>query len=131
MANILVLDDELDAVLFVKRALQSEGHKVSVFTEEEEAIAFAVASPVDLAILDIHLKKMNGIEVLEVLKKINPSMRAMILTGYPTPETARKAVELGVEEYCTKPIEIQQIEWKVASILGSGSKTEDGEERLR
>jgi DNA-binding response OmpR family regulator len=122
MATILVLDDEPDAVVMMQRVLKRKGHEVSVFTEEEQAIAFARSCPVDLAILDIKLKKMSGVEVLEELKKINPAMHAMMLTGFPTVETARRAVNLGADQYCVKPIEIDELERKVASILGQSPK---------
>jgi DNA-binding response OmpR family regulator len=119
MAIILVLDDELDAGVLIQRVLKRKGHEVSIFTEEEDAIAFARSCAVDLAILDIKLKKMSGVEVLEDLKKINPSMHAMMLTGFPTLETAKKAVSLGADQYCVKPIEIDELDRKVASILGA------------
>jgi len=117
MATILVLDDEPDAAVLIQRVLKRKGHEVSVFTEEHEAIAFARSCLVDLAILDIKLKKMSGIEVLEELKKINPTMHAMMLTGFPTLETAQKAVNLGADQYCVKPVEIDELERSVASIL--------------
>ena len=119
MATILVLDDEPDAVVLIQRILKRGGHEVAVFTEEEQAIAFARSCPVELAILDIKLKKMSGVDVLEELKKINPAMHAMMLTGFPTVETAKKAVSLGADHYCVKPIEIDELERKVASILGA------------
>jgi DNA-binding response OmpR family regulator len=117
MAAILVLDDEPDAVVLIQRVLKRKGHEVFVFTEEEQAIAFARSRPVDLAILDIKLKKMSGIEVLEELKKINPAMHAMMLTGFPTLETAKRAVSLGADQYCVKPIEIDELVQKVTAIL--------------
>lgn len=117
MATILVLDDEPDAAVLIQRVLKRKGHQVSVFTEEHEAITFARSCPVDLAILDIKLKQMSGIEVLEKLKEINPAMHAMMLTGFPTLETAKKAVSLGADKYCVKPIEIDELERSVASIL--------------
>ncbi len=117
MAAILVLDDEPDAVVLIQRVLKRKGHDVFVYTEEEQAIDFARSRPVDLAILDIKLKKMNGIEVLEALKKINPAMRAMMLTGFPTLETAKRAVSLGADQYCVKPIEIDELVQKVTDIL--------------
>ena len=117
MAEILALDDVLDAVILIKKILGRQGHTVHTFTEEEEAIAFAAKSPVDLAILDIKLKKMNGIQVLEELKKVRPELKAIMLTGYPTIETAREALELGAGEYCVKPIDKQELEEKVASVL--------------
>jgi DNA-binding NtrC family response regulator len=123
MARILVLDDVLDAGILVKRILQRKGHEVDVFTEEEDAINHARSSEVDLAILDIKLKKMNGVEVLAELKKIVPDMRAIMLTGYPTMETARESLKLGANEYCVKPIDKDELEEKVAKVLaGKRSK---------
>ena len=117
MANILVLDDMLDAGTLLKRILKVNDHAVAVFTEEEEAIEYTRTNSVDLAILDIKLKKMNGVEVLEELKKINPAIRAIMLTGYPTMETAQRALELGASEYCVKPIDRDELEEKVAKVL--------------
>jgi DNA-binding NtrC family response regulator len=122
MAHILVLDDELDAVVLLKRLFEGKGHRVSGFTEEEEAIAHARANSVDLAIIDIRLKKILGVEVLEELKKIAPQIRAVLLTGYPTLETAQKAFELGVSEYLVKPVDIDELEEKVEKILSSGEE---------
>lgn len=119
MATIVVLDDERDAVVLIQRVLKRKGHDVIIFTEEEEAIAYVRSHAVDLAILDIKLKKMSGVEVLEELKAINPALHAMMLTGFPTLETAKKAVGLGADQYCVKPIEIDELESKVASILGA------------
>ena len=117
MATILVLDDVLDAVILIKRILSRKGHEVITFTEEEEAIAYAAAHSVDLAILDIKLKRLSGVEVLEMLKKIAPAIRVLMLTGYPSLETAREALALGAGEYCVKPIDMDELEDKVAALL--------------
>lgn len=119
MAKILVLDDVLDAVILIKRILEKKGHEVFVFTEEEEALNYVRSHMVDLAILDIKLKKMGGVEVLEELKKIVPSIRAIMLTGYPTMETAQQSLKLGASEYCVKPIDKEELEEKVASVLST------------
>ena len=117
MASILVLDDVLDAGTLIKRILERKGHDVNVFTEEEDALHYARANKVDLAVLDIKLKKMSGIEVLEELREIDPSMRAVMLTGYPTLETARESLRLGASEYCVKPIDKEELEEKVRDVL--------------
>lgn len=117
MAEILVLDDVLDAVILIQKILTRQGHNVTTFTEEEEAISHAAENRVDLAILDIKLKKMSGIQVLEAMKKTSPELKVIILTGYPTIETAREAIELGAGEYCVKPIDKTELEDKVAGIL--------------
>ena len=117
MAKILALDDVQDAGNLIKRILERKGHEVLVFTEEEDALKYARAHPVDLAILDIKLKKMSGVEVLEELKKINTGIRVIMLTGYPTLETARESLKLGAGEYCVKPIDKDELEEKVAAVL--------------
>ncbi len=117
MANILVLDDVLDAVILIKRILERKGHSVATFTEEEEALKYARSNEVHLAILDIKLKKLTGVEILEELKKIDEHIRVIMLTGYPTLETARESVKLGAAEYCVKPIDKDELERKVEEVL--------------
>ena len=122
MAEILILDDVQDASILVGKILKKKGHNVHTFTDEDEAIAHMRAQTVDLAILDIKLKRMSGIEVLALLKEINPAMRAIMLTGYPTMETAREAMGLGADEYCVKPIDRAELEEKVEKVLALDKK---------
>ncbi len=117
MANIMVLDDVSDAGVLIKRILERKGHSVKPLTEEEDALAYARKNKVDLAILDIKLKKMTGVEVLEELRKIDPGLKVMMLTGYPTLETARESLRLGAGDYCVKPIDKDELEAKVAKLL--------------
>ncbi|PIE69728.1 MAG: response regulator [Deltaproteobacteria bacterium] len=125
MAEILALDDVQDATVLIGKILKKKGHNVHTFTEEDEAIAFAKENPVDLAILDIKLKKMSGVEVLASLKEQLPGLKAIMLTGYPTVETARQAMSLGAEEYCVKPIDRDELEDKVAKVLRGRVKKSD------
>lgn len=117
MANILVLDDEQDACNLVKRIADGLKHKTVAFDDEDEAINYAEANPVDLAILDLKLKKMSGLDVLKKLKESNPNIKALLLTGYPTVETARKAVALGANAYLTKPIDVDDLETGISAAL--------------
>ncbi len=127
MAEILALDDVRDATILIGKILSKKGHTVHSFTEEDEAINFAKENKIDLAILDIKLKKMSGVEVLAMLKQSTPDMHAIMLTGYPTVETAREAISLGADEYCVKPIDRNELEEKVETVLknksGKGSIT--------
>lgn len=117
MANIMVVDDVSDAGALIKRILERKGHKVHFFTEEEDALEHAAKASPDLAILDMKLKKMTGVEVLEELGRISPGTRAIMLTGYPTLETARESLRLGASEYCVKPIDKDELEDKVEEVL--------------
>ena len=122
MAEIIALDDVLDATVLIGKILKKKGHTVHSFTEEDDAIAYAKNNKVDLAILDIKLKKMSGVEVLAILKKIDPTIRAIMLTGYPTVETAREAISLGADEYCVKPIDRDELEDKVEKVIQMSKK---------
>jgi DNA-binding response OmpR family regulator len=122
MAEILVLDDVQDVGIMIRRILGPKGHQVFVFSDEEAAFEHVRKNPPDLVILDIKLKKMSGVEVLEELKKINPGIRVMMLTGYPTLETAKQSLELGADEYCVKPIDIDELEEKTDQILAKAGK---------
>jgi DNA-binding NtrC family response regulator len=124
MATILVLDDVLDAVTLLRRILEKKGYQVFGFTEEEEAIDHVRENKVDVAILDIKLKKISGVEVLAEVKKIDPQISVIMLTGYPTLESARESLKLGASEYCVKPIDKDEIEEKVEKVLGT--KTLEG-----
>jgi flavin reductase (DIM6/NTAB) family NADH-FMN oxidoreductase RutF/CheY-like chemotaxis protein len=124
MALILVLDDVQEAVNAVSRVLEKRGHEVVGYTDEDEAIAHVNDHPVDLAILDIKLKKMDGVEVLRRLKEIQPNIKVIMLTGYPTHATVEEAMGLGANAYCLKPIDRIEIESKVSEVLGQETQIE-------
>ena len=124
MARILVLDDVQEAVNAVRRVLEKRGHEVVGYTDEDEAIDHVNNHPVDLAILDIKLKKMDGVQVLGKLKEIRPSIKVIMLTGYPTHATVEEAMRLGANAYCLKPIDRSEIESKVSEVLGQETHIE-------
>jgi DNA-binding response OmpR family regulator len=125
MARILVLDDEADACDLIERVLSSS-HQVVTFTDEQPAIEYARKNPVDLAVLDIKLKEMSGVDVLVRLKEDNAGVKAIMLTGYPTVETARRSLTLGAQEYLVKPIDIDELESKVKKVLTAKKKQSKG-----
>lgn len=123
MSNILVLDDVADAGTMIKRILERRGHSVAVFTEEQEALDHVRAQNVDIAILDIKLKKISGVEVLRQIKEERPDVEVLMLTGYPTLETAKEAKGYGAREYLVKPIDKNELEEKIQTILQDRSST--------
>ncbi len=121
MAQILVLDDVQEAVDAVRKILEKRGHEVVGHTDEEEAIEHVNNQAVDLAILDIKLKKMDGVQVLGRLKEIRPEIKVIMLTGYPTHATVEEAMRLGANAYCMKPIDRSELERKVDQVLSQAS----------
>jgi len=124
MAQILVLDDVQEAVDAVRKVLERRGYEVVGFTDEDAAIDHVNNHSVDLAILDIKLRKMDGVQVLGKLKEIQPSIKVIMLTGYPTHATVEEAMGLGASAYCMKPIDRSEIESKVAEVLAQETHIE-------
>ncbi|MCX5865514.1 MAG: response regulator [Deltaproteobacteria bacterium] len=117
MARILVLDDVLDAGVLIKRILQKKGHVVHVFHDEDEALRFTEKNSVDLAILDMNLRKMDGLDVLCEMQKVLPRLSAIMLTGLPDADMAKQAFAQGAVAYCAKPIDKDKLEERVAKAL--------------
>ena len=121
MARILVLDDVLEAGILIQRILQKKGHVVHVFDDEDEALRFTEKNPVDLAILDMNLRKMDGLGVLREMQKSLPHLSAIMLTGLPDVDMAKQAFALGAVAYCAKPIDKERLEERVAEALLEGA----------
>ncbi len=117
MSHIIVLDDVEDAGAMIQRILERKGHTVTVFTEEQDALDHVREQDVDIAILDIKLKKMNGVEVLRRIREVRPDVDVLMLTGYPTLETAKEAKGYGAREYLVKPIDKNELEEKIQAVL--------------
>jgi DNA-binding response OmpR family regulator len=122
MVRILVLDDVQEAADAVQKILVKRGYEVIGFTDEEAAIDYADEHALDLAILDIKLKKMDGVQVLRKLKEIQPDINVIMLTGYPTHATVEEAMGLGANAYCLKPIDRSELEKKVDEVLSKAGK---------
>ncbi|MBC7358531.1 MAG: response regulator [Desulfacinum sp.] len=118
MALILVLDDEKDACRLMQRVLSALGHRVQVFSRSAEARAWLEDNEPDLALLDIKLREDNGLSVLRLLRSRWPAAKVIMITGFPSAETAREATRLGIEDYLVKPVEIEELEYRVNKALG-------------
>jgi DNA-binding NtrC family response regulator len=117
MAHILALDDVSDAAQLIRRILERKGHNVKALTNEDEALRYVERNPVDMVILDMKLKRMSGVEVLRKMKALRPQLRAIMLTGYPTLDTAHASLRLGASAYCVKPIDKSELEATVERVL--------------
>ncbi|MEC0270300.1 response regulator transcription factor [Paenibacillus anseongense] len=109
---ILIAEDELPTRNGIMKALQtwSEG-KINLQVAENgmEAFQYRKTNPVDLLITDIRMPGLNGIQLLERLKKEGLQTKSILLTGYAEFEYARKALTLGAVNYILKPVEFQNL----------------------
>jgi DNA-binding NtrC family response regulator len=118
MKKILVLDDVPEICRLIKLILEKDTRfSVITFTTGQDALEHVRDNRIDLAIIDIKLARMNGIDAFRHMKALQPDLRAIVLTGYPTIETARDSMEAGISEYCIKPLEKEMLVKSVTRLL--------------
>ena len=108
-AKVLVVDDEAVVRESYLRTLDGVRYNVRAALDGAEALRMMEAEHFDVILLDIRMPKMDGIEVLRQIKKRWPECEVVIITGYPSIETAKEAVRLGAYNYLAKPVGPQEI----------------------
>src|SRR5579871_5455222 len=104
--SILVLDDEALTLRTISRGLREEGYEVFVAMNGEEAMKIFAEEKPDLALLDIVLPGMDGVEVLRQMKQQNPSVIAVMMSAYHMVDRAVEAMKLGAYDYLVKPFHL-------------------------
>ncbi len=107
--NILIVDDEEFIRLNLKRIYSDEPYRVFLESNGASALKTAEEEEIDLALLDLNLPDMNGLEILKELKKSNPGILVIMITGYASVESAVEALKLGAYDYIKKPFKADAI----------------------
>jgi len=108
-ANILVIDDEEALRGAVKRILEREGFTVETAGNGESGIALGTAGDYDLALIDLKMPGLSGIDVLRELRKHKPNTVCFITTAYASYETAVEATKMGADGYILKPFTPEEL----------------------
>jgi DNA-binding NtrC family response regulator len=108
--RVLFVDDEKSLQEFMRSELPRLGHEVTVCVDGRAGIKALEKGNFDVAILDLRMPGMTGIEVLEHLKQVAPDTEAIVMTGHASMETAIDAMRLGAFDYITKPCKLAEIE---------------------
>jgi CheY-like chemotaxis protein len=104
--RVLVMDDEKSVQLLLDRVLTGAGHSVSIVDSGEAALTELSERPYDLVIADKNLPGVDGLEVLRQARTRHPRLQAVVITGFPTPESKHQAESMGVHAFVTKPFGI-------------------------
>jgi DNA-binding NtrC family response regulator len=103
LSKILVVDDEEVVRLSFARSLTSSHCKVEMASSGIDALLAMEQRSFDIVLLDLMMPGMNGMTVLKTIKQKWPDSEVIIITGYPTVDTAKEAVTLGAYDYLAKP----------------------------
>lgn len=104
-ANILIVDDEEVVRLSHLRSLLECGCEAALAVDGIEAIRFMEQRPFDVVLLDVRMPGPDGMDVLKTIKSRWPDSEVIVITGYPSVESAKQAVRLGAFNYLAKPLD--------------------------
>ncbi|MBI5966991.1 MAG: response regulator, partial [Deltaproteobacteria bacterium] len=102
-AKVLVVDDEEIVCLSCQRILTEEGYEVHTRLSGKEAMKLLSEEPFDLAIVDLKMPEMDGLELLQAIKRDYSHIPVIMITGYSTVESAVEAMKSGAFDYVPKP----------------------------
>jgi len=108
-ARILIVDDDENIRKVLTTILEDEGYKVESVDTAKKAIERTKRKFYNLALIDIRLPDMEGIELLTRMKRMTPKMRKLVITGYPTLQNAIEALNRGVDAYILKPFDMEKV----------------------
>ena len=103
--KLLLIEDDVQIRLFLNERLKRQGYDVRDADSGRAGLSLLETSVFDAALIDIHLPDMTGMEVLETLKRRDPEIDAVVMTGLPEVETAIQALRLGAYDYLIKPLD--------------------------
>ena len=108
-ARIIIVDDDENIRTTMKTILEDEGYIVDLATTGNEAIEMTKEKAYNIALLDIRLPDMEGVELLKRIKNIVPRTRKIMVTGYPSMQNAISALNKNADAYLVKPVDVEKL----------------------
>ena len=107
--NLLIVDDDLPFRDRLSKSMEKKGFSVEAFSDSKSTLERIEEKNFDFAIVDMRLNDGSGLELIKLIKNLNPKTRSLLLTGYGNIATAVAAIKSGAVDYLPKPAEIDQI----------------------
>lgn len=111
--NILLVDDEKDFLEITTKRLTRRGYNIRSATTCSEAMQIIESDWPEVIVLDVMLPDRDGIECLKEIKQKRPSSIVILLTGHASMQAGRQSMEYGANDYCLKPIELDELVEKI------------------
>lgn len=119
--KLLLVDDEEGYVTVLAKRLSKRNFQVKIALSGTEAIRILRNESFDLAVLDLKMEDMDGIEVLKIFKVIEPKMPVIILTGHGSETAAREGMEYGAFDYLVKPCDLFELIERIREACATGT----------
>lgn len=111
--RLLLVDDEVGYVQVLTKRMAKRNIEVTGAFRGSEAVQILRNDRFDVAVLDLKMEDMDGIEVLKIFKMMDPAMPVIMLTGHGSERAARQGIEFGVFDYLMKPCDINDLVQKI------------------
>lgn len=111
--SVLLVDDELEFLETLVKRLKKRNLAVQGVKSGEEALEWLAKESADVVVLDVKMPGMDGIETLRRIKKSHPLVEVIMLTGHASMEVAIEGMELGAFDYLMKPMNIDELLYKL------------------
>jgi DNA-binding NtrC family response regulator len=111
--TVLFVDDEEDYLTTLLKRMRKRDVEAAGVGSGEEALAYLDSHLADVVVLDVRMPGMDGIETLRQIKKTAPLTEVIMLTGHASLEAAREGMELGAFDYLMKPVDIDELLYKL------------------
>jgi DNA-binding NtrC family response regulator len=121
--RVLLIDDEVGYVNVLSNRLSKRGFEVGKANSGSEALQCLRQQDYDVAVLDLKMEDMDGIEILKILKKMVPELVVIMLTGHGSAEAAHEGIKEGAYDYLTKPCELADLVEKIREAYGQREKS--------
>ncbi|MBW1828271.1 MAG: response regulator [Deltaproteobacteria bacterium] len=118
--RLLLVDDEEGFVNVIANRLGKRGIDTEKALSGTDGIQALRKQDFDVAVLDLKMEDMDGIEVLKIFKKMVPEMPVIMLTGHGSERAAREGIEQGAFDYLSKPCELQDLVGKIREAISKG-----------
>ncbi|MGB5985862.1 MAG: response regulator [Desulfobacterales bacterium] len=121
LVRLLLIDDEVGYVNVLSNRLSKRGFQVDKATSGAQALQVLRQKSFDVAVLDLKMEDMDGIEILKIMKKMAPEIAVIMLTGHGSAEAAQEGINQGAFDYLTKPCELDELIEKIKAAHGHNS----------
>ena len=111
--KVLFVDDEIDFLETLMKRMKKRGVDVAGVGSGEQALYYLNKQPVDVIVLDVRMPGIGGINTLKEIKKMDPLMEVIMLTGHASIEAAIDGMELGAFDYLMKPADFDELFYKL------------------
>ena len=128
--RILIIDDDPDICAFMRTALEASGYAVDTLSDPEDALDQLRAQEYHLLVVDLMMPRVDGIALIEKIRRVDTDIAIVVFTGYPSVDTAVEALKLQVSDYIKKPFDLDDFRDKISEILRKKGLLRDPEAEL-